>query len=361
MIVTKLYIENFRNYDKQYITFCDSLNVLVGDNAQGKTNLLEAIFILAIAKSPRTSRDKDLIKWGCSGAKVKAKIQKKSGEISVEMRINEKGQKSFLVNDIPIKRYSELLGELNVIYFFPDDLKLIKDSPTIRRKFMDIDISQASKNYFYLLQRYEKILAQRNKLLKTSSSIDKLKSTVSIWDEQLADIGSKIILSRMNFLTKLAPLVEEANSYLTGNAEKLSIFYTGIAGNNSKEIKDILLNQYRSQIEKDFSLGFTTIGPHRDDIEIKLNGIDLKAFGSQGQQRTASLAMKLAEIELFYGETSEKPVLLLDDVLSELDASRREKLIERTKKLQTIITCTEFPFDTQSTKQYRIVNGHIEQ
>jgi len=359
MKIKALTVKNFRNYENESIQFGDGLNVLVGHNAQGKTNLLESIFILAIARSPRTIKDKEMLRWDSEQASVKATISKQSGDTEIELRLDRTGKKTILINDIPIRRFSEVFGVLNVIYFFPDDLKLIKEAPSSRRRFMDIDISQASRNYFFLLQRYEQILMQRNKLLKSSRSLEELKNTVSIWDEQLATVASKIILSRVKFLRGLAPIVERSHSYLTSDAEHLEISYQGITGETSQEIKDELMKLLSSNLSRDYELGYTSVGPHRDDIKILLDGVELKTYGSQGQQRTASLAMKLAEIELFRNETSEKPVLLLDDVLSELDIDRRTKLLEVARGVQTIITCTEYPYNTPNTTIFTIKSGKI--
>lgn len=358
MKITNLEIKNFRNYNYAKINLDDKLNVLVGNNAQGKTNLLESIFLLALGKSPRVSKDKDLVKWDCNNAVIKLTLQKATGNTNIEIRLFKQGKKIILINGIPIKKISELMGILNVIYFFPDDLKLIKESPSERRKFMDMDICQASKNYFYLLQRYERILNQRNKLIKQSKNLATLKETILIWDEQLAETASKIILSRIKFINKLAPKVANCHNFLTSSKENLELSYIGTTGENSTEIKEKLLNAYKTTIDKDFELGYTSIGPHRDDLKITLDGIDLRTFGSQGQQRTASLSLKLAEIETFKFETGDTPILLLDDVLSELDETRQQKLIEISTKLQTILTCTSFPFN-QKYKKFEIKNGAI--
>lgn len=358
MRITRLEIENFRNYKHASVNLSNKLNVLVGNNAQGKTNLLESIFLLALGKSPRVNKDKDLVNWECESSVIKLELEKRAGTTKIEIRLFKQGKKIVLINGIPIKKISELLGVLNVIYFFPDDLKLIKESPSERRKFMDMDICQASKSYFYLLQRYERILNQRNKLIKQTRSIETLKDSIFIWNEQLAETASKIILSRIKFINRLAPKVANCHRYLTGSSETLELSYAGIVGESSEEIKGRLLADYEATLEKDFELGYTTIGPHRDDLKITLSGIDLRTFGSQGQQRTASLSLKLAEIETFKHETNETPILLLDDVLSELDEMRQQKLMEIASKLQTVLTCTSFPFSVKC-KKYTIKNGQI--
>lgn len=358
MIITELEIRDFRNYSYAKIHFDKKLNVLVGNNAQGKTNLLEAVFILALGKSPRVNKDKDLVKWDKESANIKLKIQKERGSTEIEIRLFSQGKKIILINGIPIKKISELMGILNVVYFFPDDLKLIKEAPSERRRFMDMDICQASKQYFYLLTRYDRILNQRNKLIKSTKELTELENIIGVWDEQLAEIASKIILTRIKFINKLIPKVKSCHNYLTNNNENLDLEYIGIVGETSIEIKEKLLKKLKETLSKDFELGYTTIGPHRDDLKITLNGIDLRSFGSQGQQRTASLSLKLAEIEAFKDETGETPILLLDDVLSELDNLRQNKLCEVASKLQTILTCTSFNFSVNA-KKYNIVNGSI--
>lgn len=359
MFVEELELKNFRNYDYQKITFDSRLNVISGRNAQGKTNLIEAIFLLAIGRSPRTTKDKEMINWNKDSAYVKLKLNKNSGSKTLEVRLNKSGGKIILINGLPIKRISELISVLNVIHFFPEDLKLIKEAPQDRRRFMDVDISQASRNYFFLLQTYEKVLMQRNKLLKNSKTLDIVKQTIGIWDEQLSTVASKIIISRIKFLNQLAPIVQKSHAYLADNDEVLEICYQGVTGESTQEIKDILQKKLEENLNKDFELGYTSVGPHRDDIKITLNGVDIRSFGSQGQQRTASLAMKLAEIQIFEEETGEKPILLLDDVLSELDPIRQQKLISVATKQQSFLTCTDYPFDTKCAI-YNISGGICE-
>ncbi len=359
MYIKELSVSNFRNYDNAYINLSNGLNVFEGQNAQGKTNLLEAIYICAIGKSNRTSKIKDCINWSKSFSIIDIKVQKKIGTIHIQFKILENGKKIILINGSPIKSLSQLLGEINIIYFFPDDLKLIKEAPNDRRKFMDIDISQASKIYFNNLMKYNLALAQRNKLLKSAKTLTELEQTINIWDEQLSSYASKIIMSRIRFLAKLAPLAEKSHFELSNNQETLKISYQGETGDSVDEIKNKLLKLYKENLEKDYNLGYTSIGPHKDDIYIELNGVDLRSFGSQGQQRTASLALKFAEIELFKSESGEEPIILLDDVLSELDEKRRQNLIKMSEKLQTIITCTEYTENAKNAQVFKIKSGKI--
>jgi DNA replication and repair protein RecF len=359
MIVKKLTISNFRNYENANIEFKKGLNVIVGKNAQGKTNLIESIYFCCIGKSPRVNKDKDLINWNKDKSRIYLEVEKQSGTSTIEILLDRINKKTIKINDIPIKKISELLGVINVIYFSPDELKLIKEAPEDRRKFLDIDISQASKNYFYLLQRYNKILMQRNKLLKESKDFEMLKRSIDIWDIQLSLVASKIIFSRIKFIKKLEPYVKKAHSYLSNNQEDISITYQGVIGDSSLEIENKLLSMYKESLEKDYKFGFTTVGPHRDDLKILVNNIDVRYFGSQGQQRTAALSLKLGEVGIFKEELNETPVLLLDDVLSELDDDRQLRLLNYTKGVQTLITCTKFNAKVPDFNIIHIEKGQI--
>ena len=359
MIVRSIELRNFRNYDNQLIKFGSNINVLIGKNAQGKTNILEGIFMCAIGKSPRTNKEKEMIKWESDFSKITVEVEKSDGQKKIELFIFKDQNKTIKINGIPIKKMGELMGNLNAIYFSPDELKLVKESPDQRRKFMDIDLCQFDKNYFYNLNKYNQILNQRNKLLKTTKSESVLKDTIYIWNEQLASIGAKLILDRMNLINKLKKYCNNAQEYLTESKEHLDLSYVGLTGETEAEIKEKLMAGYDTTLEKDMSVGFTTIGPHRDDIKITVNDIDMRKFGSQGQQRTVALALKLGELDLCKERLGEYPVLLLDDVLSELDLNRQSKLLEKVRELQTIITCTNFDFRYPCNK-FRVENGNIE-
>lgn len=358
MKIKSINITNFRNYSNQEVEFSDGLNVIIGKNAQGKTNLLESIFICAIGRSPRTTKDKDLIKWESTYAKITLNILKKLGKKEIDIYLFTNQNKAIKIDKIGIKKIGQLMGNFNAIYFSPDDLKLIKDSPEERRKFMDIDLCQFDKNYFYTLSNYNQILQQRNKLLKTTNE-SALKDTISIWNDQLATSGAKLILSRLKLVNSLKEKVQKIHKFLTNDKEELVISYQGYTAETENDLKLLLLKKYEENIDKDIKLGFTTIGPHRDDIKIESNGIDLRSFGSQGQQRTASLSLKLAELEVFKDNIGEYPVLLLDDVLSELDKDRQQKLLEITKPIQTILTCTDFDFNIPHTK-FTIEGGKLK-
>lgn len=357
MKIKTLTLNNYRNYTAQKFTFGEGLNVFIGKNAQGKTNALEAVYLCAIGKSLRSQKDKDLIHFNQNNAKITLELEKEFSKVKLEVYLSKKEKKTIKINQIPIKRIGELFGEFNAVFFSPDELKLIKDTPEDRRRFMDIDISQTNKTYFYLLSKYEKILANRNRLLKDSKSKEDAKQTIEIWNEQLSTVASKIILKRVEFLKNLSPYAAKTHAYLTDSKEELTLEYAGIVSEDETHLKQTLMKKLSENFEKDFSLGYTSIGPHRDDIKIKLNEIDVRSFGSQGQQRTCALSLKLAELEIMRLQTGETPVLLLDDVLSELDLGRRKRLINFAKNFQTILTCTDFEFDNIPHKTFIIENG----
>lgn len=341
MEIKSVQLKNFRNYTNEVVFFNKNLNVLEGKNAQGKTNLLEAVFLCAIGKSPRTNKEKELIKWNENLGKVTIEFNKISGNKKIEIYLFSNQNKAVKINGVPIKKLGELMGELNAIYFSPDELKLVKDSPDERRRFMDIDLSQFNKNYFYALNKYNKILNQRNKLLKSGNE-NSIKETISIWNEQLSEQACFIILKRLELIEQLKVFAKKAHFYLTDNAEEMNLSYVGLTDTNKETLKQKLLKLYDEGLEKDLNLGYTTVGPHRDDIKIVVNNIDVRHFGSQGQQRTCALSLKLAELEIFKTNLGEYPVLLLDDVLSELDKTRREKLLTIINNFQTLLTCTEY-------------------
>ncbi len=364
MKISSLKLKNYRNYNSIELSFSPATNILLGKNAQGKTNLLEAIFTCAIGKSMRASKDSEVIKWGEENAKIELEVVKNFGKSKIEIYFL-KNKKAIKINGLPIKRIGELLGELRCVFFSPDELKLIKESPEDRRRFMDIDLSQISKVYFNLLNKYEKIIRSRNKLLKDfkdKNSIKKsnleqfnledFKRMISVYNIQLAECASKISISRNNLIVSLQPYVKKTHAFLTNNKEDLEIEYQTsfpipnelLKGNEKiEQLKNKFISLYEKNLEKDLALGYTTIGPHRDDIKVSINGVDVKSFCSQGQQRTAALSMKLAELEIIKQQTGEMPILILDDVLSELDSQRREKLLNFCSKTQTFISSTDKP------------------
>lgn len=340
MKINSIKLNNYRNYTEEKVYFSPSLNVLLGKNAQGKTNLLEAIYYCAVAKSPRTTKESELVKWNCDSANILLDYETKAGNKKIEIMLKRRGKKIVKVNRVNILKIADLVGAVKCVYFSPDELKLVKDAPQDRRKFLDTDISQLSKNYFYMLLKYNKILESRNKLLKETLDTNTLEQTLPIWTMQLANVGAKIISWRIKFLEKLKVYAKNSHAYLTSSQENLELEYQGIVGESEQEIESKLLKEYELSKPKDIKLGYTTVGPHRDDIAMLVDGVDIRTFGSQGQHRTVALSLKLAELEIFKDECGEYPILLLDDVLSELDKERQSRLLEKTREIQTILTTT---------------------
>ena len=339
MKIKKIRLLNFRSYKNKCFEFDNKLNILVGPNAQGKTNVLEAIFYAVIGKSFRTSKEKELITWSENEGRIEAVFDNNYREIDIEVIFHKDRKKTILVDKVGLHKIGELLGRTNAVFFSPNELKLVKESPEDRRKFLNIAISQTNKRYFYLLARYEKILMNRNKLLKSTYNIDVIKETIDIWDRALCEIAEKIYIERKAFVDELYPYALKAHEYLSNGSENLKIEYKSDFHENYKQN---MLKYLQKNIEKDFKLGFTSVGVHRDDLNLYVNDVEVKNFGSQGQQRTVALSLKLAELECNKNRTGQYPILLLDDVFSELDEERRHRLLNFTSKTQTIITCTDF-------------------
>lgn len=339
MYISELKLKNFRNYSDETFEFSEGINVICGRNAQGKTNAAEAVFYLCTGYSPRATRDKQVVKYGCDSAYISGTAVTRYGDVKAEISFYP-DKKDIKINDVQVLRMGELLGNINSVFFNPGELKLIQETPDDRRRFLDISLSQMDRKYFYSLQKYKKILSQRNSLLKDEDK-ELVRDTLPIWDAQLAKAAAVIVKDRNEYLRLLAPYAKEAHAFITGGAEELEVSAGYRYEGDEKMIAGQILSDLKETMEKNIALGYTTVGPHRDDLKIKINGEDVKIFGSQGQQRTAALSLKLAELEVFNFRFAEYPVLLLDDALSELDAFRREKVLERTEGIQTIITCTE--------------------
>ncbi|MCI7402180.1 MAG: DNA replication/repair protein RecF [Christensenella sp.] len=360
MNIKEIKLINFRNYKEETIVLNEGLNVIVGKNAMGKTNLLESIYCCGIGKSTKTNKYKELIKWGEKYSYIKITLSKKYRNHIIEFSIDDQDKKRVKVDGIPLLKISDLLGILNIVFFSPDEMKLIKESPQERRRFMDISLSQQFKDYLFSLNKYNEVLAQRNKLLKENFKNENIKDMLSIWDFQLIDYGTKIIKYRYEFIERIKKYANDVHLVLSDNLENLVLEYDSfIKYEDDNQMKINYQNKINENIDKDINLQYTNYGPHRDDIKIFVNNIDIRKFGSQGQQRTASLSLKLAEISLFKTEIGETPVLLLDDVLSELDESRRNKLIHISSNLQTIITCTDFDSDIKYNR-IEIENGRVK-
>ncbi|MGD9677755.1 MAG: DNA replication/repair protein RecF [Vulcanibacillus sp.] len=345
MYINNLQLKNFRNYKELDLFLENKINIFQGNNAQGKTNILEALHLLALAKSHRTSKDKELIKWGNSFSLIKGELKNSIGNSKLELQIYQKGKK-VKINNIEKKKLSEYIGKLNVVIFSPEDLNLVKGSPQLRRKFLDIEIGQINPSYIFHLVQYQKIIYQRNNLLKDFSRELKNKlELLELWNIQLIEHGSKIILKRLEYIKQLEKWAEQVHWTITNGKEKLRIKYKPSIlldfPINELEIKQQFKKKIKEIINQEISRGITLIGPHRDDILLYINEIDIQSYGSQGQQRTTALSIKLAEIELINNSIGEYPILLLDDVLSELDETRQTYLLKTIgKKVQTFITTT---------------------
>ncbi len=338
MIVRRLDVKDYRNAAARTIEFAEGRNAFVGANARGKTNLLEAVYFAGVGKSFRTPRDKELIKYGEERAYITVAADKESGLETVRIIIDRNTNKRVAVNGVPISRMSELMGVCPVVLFCPDGLKIIKEAPADRRRFMDIALCQVSKAYFAALSRYDKVLQSRNRLLKSGGADD---NTLAPWDELLATEGARIVKSRRGYIKRLQAPTAERHAFLSDGAEAPELEYEGAEGESADGIKKELLEALKRDRESDIRLKYTHSGPHKDDIKIKVNGIDIRAYGSQGQQRTIALSMKLAEMSILTEVLGTSPVLLLDDVFSELDASRRKKLLAALDGFQTVITSTD--------------------
>ncbi len=334
MYIKKIELHNFRNYSKQEINLNKSVNVFYGDNAQGKTNILEAIFLCAFGKSFRTNKEKELVKLDTNNANIIIEYEKKDRNGKVSISISDK--KQILVNGIKIKKLSELLGNINIVIFTPDDINILKGVPALRRKFLDMMIGQLKPNYVYTLNMYLKTLEQRNNYLRQIKEERKPEELLDIWDEKLIEYADVIYNYRKEFIDKIKNKINIIHSKITDKKEKIDIKY--ISNCVSKESHLELLKTRR---KLDIIRGFTTKGIHRDDFEIYINNRELSIYGSQGQNRTAILSLKLSELQVIYDEIEEEPILLLDDFMSELDVNRRKNFLNNISNTQVIITCAE--------------------
>lgn len=334
MIIQSLELKDYRNYRSLSIEFNKNINILFGNNAQGKTNILEALYMCATTKSHKGSKDKEMILFEQDEAHLRLYLQKKEISHKIDMHLKKNKTKGVAIDGISIKKSSELFGLLNIVFFSPEDLSIIKNGPSERRKFMDLELCQLDKIYFYNLSKYNKILVQRNNLLKQIKSNPSLIDTLDIWDEQLVNYGINIIKKREEFIVLLNKIIYQIHQKLTGGLEKIKVEYDPSV--KEKEFH----KELSKKRELDLKNLYTYVGPHKDDISFYVNGIDIRKFGSQGQQRTAALSLKLAEIELVKKIINDTPILLLDDVLSELDKNRKNYLLDSINDVQTIITCT---------------------
>lgn len=334
MIIKSIELADYRNYDCLSLEFHRGTNILFGDNAQGKTNILEAIFVAATTKSHKGSKDREIVNFQKEEAHIRTYLEKEGVETRVDMHLRKNGSKGIAIDGQKIKKAADLLGLCNVVFFSPEDLSIIKDGPSERRRFVDMELCQLDSFYLYNLNHYNRIVNQRNKLLKDMYLNPELKETLGIWDMQLASFGSKIIERRKLFEKQLNEIIFGIHKKLSGDREELFVHYEPDVGTDDFERK------LKDSQERDIRAKMTSVGPHRDDFSFTVGDIDIRRYGSQGQQRTAALSLKLSEIELVKKIAGDTPILLLDDVLSELDSNRQNYLLNSIGDIQTIITCT---------------------
>ncbi len=357
MFIESIELKDFRNYKTLSMDLSPGTNIFYGDNAQGKTNLLEAMYICCTTRSHRGSKDKEIIRFGEDESHIKLFVRKGGVPYRIDMHLRRNGSKGVAINGVPIHKASELFGIVNIVFFSPEDLNIIKRGPSERRRFLDMELCQLNKVYVRESIGYNRVVNQRNKLLKELPYRPEYESTLDAWDEQLVSYGSKIISYRQDFVEQLNDIIKDIHPELSGKSEDLEIFYE----------PDVEIRNFKDKLKKnrdtDIRQKVTTTGPHRDDIRFSVNGNDIRKFGSQGQQRTAALSLKLAEIELVKRTVNDYPILLLDDVLSELDGNRQEHLLSEIRHIQTMITCTGledflshgFPVD----RTYKVVDGTV--
>ena len=365
MIIKTLELSDFRNYGNARIDFSSGTNILYGDNAQGKTNILEAIYVSATTRSHKGSKDKEIIRFGQEEAHIRTILDKDGAEYRVDMHLRKSKSKGIAIDGQKIKRASDLIGRLNVVFFSPEDLAIIKNGPSERRRFMDMELCQLDNIYLNSLSKYNKLIIERNKVLKDLYEHPENSVLLDVQDKQLLEYGSVIIRAREKFIRELNEIISPIHEKLTGGKELLSVYYE----------PNVTLDEYEKKLtgsrQKDTYTKQTTVGPHKDDFSFivkKKNAadeseIDIRKFGSQGQQRTASLSLKLSEIEIVKKSKRDNPVLLLDDVLSELDSNRQNYLLNTIGDIQTIITCTgldEFVNNRfEIDKLFKVTDGNI--
>ena len=357
MNIRSIELKNFRNYEDLKISFDEGTNILSGDNAQGKTNILEAVCMCGTTKSHRGSKDREMIRFGADEAHIRTVLIRSGKEYQIDMHLKNGRSKGIAVNRVPIRRAGELFGILNMVFFSPEDLNIIKSGPAERRRFLDAELCQLDRIYLSDLTNYNKILNQRNKLLKDIVYRPDLKDTLQIWDMQLIDTGRRIIHRRKQFVDELREIVHDIHYRISGEKEELLIRY-------EPDVEEGLFEEELNRVRlRDLKLCQTSVGPHRDDLLFSIREADIRKFGSQGQQRTSALSLKLSEIELVRNSIHDTPVLLLDDVLSELDSNRQNYLLNNICNIQTVITCTgldEFVRNRfQINKVFEVVNGQI--
>jgi DNA replication and repair protein RecF len=357
LYVKSLDLLNFRNYEKLSLTLDPGINIFYGANAQGKTNILEAVYLAGTSKSHRGTRDRDMIRMGESEAHIRMHVDKNDSDYRIDMHLRKNKSKGIAIGGVPIRRAGELFGIVNIVFFSPEDLNIIKNGPSERRRLVDRILCEIDRIYMSDLTQYGKCLNQRNRLLHDLYFNPSLESELPVWDEQLVNYGCRIIAKREEFVRMLENIASEIHTELTGEKERLTLVYE----------PNVTVEEFADKVARsrdaDRKIKSTTVGPHRDDVCIKVNDMDLRLYGSQGQQRTTAISLKLSEIRIIEERIRNKPVLLLDDVLSELDRDRQNYLLGNIRDIQTLITCTgldEFVQNRfEADRTFRVVSGEI--
>ena len=334
MVIKSIELLNYRNYSQAAVEFDDHVNIFYGDNAQGKTNLLEAIYLCGSTKSHRGTKDRDIIRFGEEEAHIKMILEKAGYKTRIDMHLKKNKSKGIAVDGLPLRRASELFGNAYMVFFSPEDMQIIKNGPAERRRFIDTELCQLKKLYIHSLVSYNKVLINRNQMLKDYYTGRGYEEYIDISDEQLCKYGCELIRFRREFIDMLRPLIQKIHSDLSGGKEHLDILY------EPDVTEEDFAEKLKKRRDREIYQKMTLTGPHRDDINFLINDVDVRKYGSQGQQRTVALSLKMAEIEIVKRVTKEIPILLLDDVLSELDVKRQNYLLKSIKDVQTFITCT---------------------
>lgn len=357
MYIDSIELKNFRNYESLELSLDQGTNILFGDNAQGKTNILEAAYLCGTTKSHRGSKDKELIRFGAEESHIRMQVVKNDLTYRIDMHLKKNKAKGVAINGLPIKKARELFGIVNMVFFSPEDLNIIKNGPAERRRFLDMELCQLDQIYLTDLASYNHVVNQRNHLLKEMTMSHQAGDTLDIWDMQLANYGRRVIEKRQKFIDELNEIIKDIHRNLTGGLEELQVIYEPSVGSDQLE-ESLFLNR-----DRDLRMKMTSQGPHRDDLCLMANGIDIRRFGSQGQQRTAALSLKLSEIYLVKSKIKDTPVLLLDDVLSELDSNRQNYLLDSIHDIQTMITCTGLDdfvsHQFEINKVFQVIKGEV--
>lgn len=353
MLITSLEIENFRNYNKLNLNLNNKINIFYGNNAQGKTNIIESIFLCSIGKSFRTNKDKELVKFDKDFFKIEVKYKKSDRDGKIKIEYSDK--KHIFINGIKVKKFSELLGKINIVIFTPDDINILKNGPKMRRRFLDIMISQLRPNYVYCLNMYAKTLEQRNAYLKQIKFEHKSEDLLDLWNQKLYEYGEKVYNYRLEFIEKLKEKINDIHKKITDGNEEIKIEY--ISDFSSKENFYMQLKQNQKM---DIIRGATSKGIHKDDFIVYLNGKNVSIYGSQGQNRTVVLSLKMSELQVIKDEIGENPILLLDDFMSELDKERRKNFLENIGDTQVFVTCTDkIDIENLNSNIYNVIDGEV--